>query len=138
MIDQSNNRIQLSEAGQQRREQMLTELQGELKRRQVRRQHLNGFAAVAGAMLVIAIVTWALLVGTNYNDMVVDQTPPGSTSNNLADRHLNSAPRIAEYKKVVFETIDDEQMLQTLSELGCPAVLGRVGGELTIVRQTKM
>ncbi len=138
MIDQSNNRIQLSESGQQRRQQMLTELQGELKRRHLRHQRLNGFAAVTGGMLVIAIVTWTLLVGTNINDMVVDQTAPEPKSIDLVDRHLSSAPRIAEYKKVVFETIDDEQMLQTLSELGCPAVLGRVGGELTIVPQTRM
>lgn len=137
MTDHSNNRIQLSETGQQRRDQMLTELQGVLKRRRIRRQGAKRFAAVGAGMVFVAIVTWTLLVGMNHENTVVDQSSAEPSPMDVADPNL-TPNRYSELKNVVFETIDDEEMLQTLSELGCPSVLGRVRGELTVVPQTRM
>ena len=133
MIDDTP-RIRLSEHGSLRRIEMLTELQSELLRDRQSRKRKHALLLLGAAIVLIASNIWLLNWRSDQRHHVVEHVT--SVSRHGADQMENqNSERPFEFNHLSFEKISDDELLETLSNMGQPSVLGKIGGETKVVSQ---
>jgi hypothetical protein len=130
-LDSDRLELELSAAGQQRRERIKMECAGRLPGIRTRQRWIKrgaSAAALAAVGLLLLAVRWA---GTGS-----DNTSPQGTlvaHNPPVVEHREMEARQPSAK---IETIDDDQLLRLLAAAGRPSALGRIDGKLVILPQT--
>ena len=133
-MNDDTTQLRLTDEGSQRRKEMLTELQSELLRNSQSRKRKKVLLWLGAVMFLIASTIWTLNLGSDQRQNVVDQTPTGSSQvDGQMDDSNSDLP--FEFNHVSFETISDDELLKTLSNLGQPSVLGEIGGETKVISQ---
>ncbi len=123
--------LELSAAGQLRRERIKVECTGRLPGIRTRQRWMKrgtGAAALAAACLVLLAVRW---VGTGSDN--------ASPQRSLVAHHppvAAHAVSVSPQPSAKIESIDDDQLLRLLTAAGRPSALGRIDGKLVILPQT--
>ena len=113
---------------------MLTDLQFEVLRNRQRRRQKQAFLVTGAAMVLIASTIWIVNGQFDQRPNLVEQIPAGAhQAVDQMDDSNSDAP--LEFNRVSFETISDEELLRTLSNMGQPSVLGEIGGETKVISQ---
>jgi len=133
-MNDSTNKNRLTEKGSLRRKEMLTELQSQLvlNREWQKQKHL--LWRLATAAFLIASTVWILNLAADRDQNFAEQKPAGANQfdGQIDDSNPGPPPK---FNQVSFETISDDELLRTLSDMGQPCVLGEIGGETKVISQ---
>jgi hypothetical protein len=133
-MNDNSTQIRLTEEGSLRRKKMLTVLQNELLLNSQRRRQKHVLLGLGAAMFLIASTIWIWNWGSDQSQNVVEQESTGSRQVDGQMEDPNPDSRV-EFNQVSFETISDDELLRTLSNMGQPSVLGEIGGETKVISQ---
>ena len=135
--------IRLSPEGNRRRAEMLATLQQEVVK--ARRRKASRSIALGGAAMIVCIFAaiWAGQSTLPDSHEMVDKSP--TVSDKIGNAVVNEEPEndsgVREaivLRQVSLETINDDELLETLSSLGQPATIGHIGGQPVVVPQTRL
>ncbi len=134
--------IRLSPEGNRRRAEMLATLQQEVVK--VRRRKTSRSIALGGAAMIACIFAaiWAGQSALPDGHEMVDKSPVSDKFGNaVVKKESEYDSGIREpivVRQVSLETINDDELLETLSSLGQPATIGHIGGQPVVVPQTRL
>lgn len=145
----SNQRVALSQEGSARRAEILDHLKNELDSKQRQRRSVKRCLVVLlvlGAGVTYGIWNWPDAHPENPGPRLADseyvpQPTPPATANQRIEIVQNRTGLLEKYvaqrkrpsRESRFESINDEQLLQWMSECGKPSFLARIGGEVKVI-----
>ena len=140
----------LSEAGQLRRRQMLSELQLEMRKLHQRRRRRNhvaiaiGISAIIPAALILQKSGYVELPNPAVRSLtkLVPRDSVTPSSNDPVEQVIQrfgpeAVVRSKDYSTFKFEVVSDQEMLELLEAAGQPSALARIDGKLTVVSTRK-
>jgi len=136
IMNSDNKQSELSAEGCRRRAGMLVELQQEVllvKRARVRR---NAFRLVAPVVVMLTI-GWTTTTTDSQRKTEMpgaEHAPFVNTLDSNAEYAFNEQPSF-EGMLVSLKCISDEELLDTLTEMGYPSAIGRVGDKEILISQ---
>ena len=138
---------QLSPEGRRRQAEIRQQLVDH-QRLRLRQRRLRGAGSLLAFVLTIGLASW---IGLDW------LTPPAATGPDLAQPSSPSvAPRVAVVGNrpavvdryvvqrdrpqgaVTVETLDDQQLVELMSQVDPQTIIARIGGELRVVRTTEL
>jgi len=138
-----DSKIVLSQEGKARKEAMLDQLQEELVSVHHRRRRRTAIAKgiALAAVVAVAGLAWSFLVSTaDSENRIAERTAISSSASRMLVASVGNVEDIEDRCVVVnsdssaeFELMADDELLEMLSAVGQPSVLGEIDGKVRVI-----